>query len=119
MSPPPAAPAPARQRLLQSRARLRAQLARPPAQPLESWLDGGDPGALAWRWARTEADRQLGAPVRAHPELALGLAVGAGVLLALARPWRWRLLPGVRLLSPLLLTLLTRPPPMASARERR
>lgn len=116
---PPAAPAHAGQRLLRSRARLRAELARPPTLPLESWLDGAEPGALAWRWARSEADRRLGEPVRAHPELALGLAFGAGVLLALARPWRWRLMPGLRLVSPLLLSLLTRPPPKALTRERR
>lgn len=98
-------------RLVLSRARIRAQLARPPAGPMESLalplLEGAEPAALAWRWACTEADRRLGDPVRAHPGTALGLAFGAGVLLAVARPWRWRRLPGLRLVSPLLLTLLT------------
>lgn len=111
MSEPAAPAASAGHRLVLSRARIRAQLASPPSGPMESLalplLDGAEPAALAWRWACTEADRRLGDPVRAHPGTALGLAFGAGVLLAVARPWRWRGLPGLHLASPLLLALIT------------
>lgn len=82
------------QRLQRSRSRLQSQLASPPQGAMESLalplLEGADPTALAWRWAGGEAERLVGQPVRAHPAQALGLAFGAGALLVLLRPWRWR-----------------------------
>lgn len=97
--------APAGQRLLLSRARIQAQLAVPEAsaaagpQLAIDLLEGADPADLAWAWAREQADRRLGDPVRAHPWTSLGLGFGTGVLIALARPWR------LRLPAPLLLAL--------------
>lgn len=105
-------------RLVLSRARIRAQLARPdvPAGPgpqlAIDLLEGADPAELAWAWACEQADRRLGDPVRAHPWTALGLGLGAGVLIATARPWRWRLP------TPLLIALASQLLLPALARQR-
>jgi|GEM_PF-3766168 len=107
----------AAERLLRSRARIRAQLAAPDGaaaagpQLAIDLLEGADPAALAWSWACEQADRRLGDPVRAHPWTALGLGLGAGVLIASARPWRWRLPTPLlaALASQLLLPMLSRP----------
>lgn len=103
-------------RLVLSRARIRAQLAQPPApaaagpQLAIDLLEGAQPADLAWAWVREQADRRLGDPIRAHPWTALGLGLGTGVLIATAKPWHWRLP------APLLLAMVTQLlPPLLSS----
>lgn len=100
-------------RLLASRARIAQALAAPPPLPaqsltgtlLQAAAGGNTTGAGIEHWLeaalRAAVHTRVIAPIQQHPLPALTAAFGAGALLALARPWRWRLP------TPLLLALVT------------